>query len=168
MRSRLTIPAKRLRAEAIAEYVRAAGVGGVVCFTCGNAAEELRRQGLHVVEVGPRGELDAGWWWPAERIARTWPHLLDATSGHLPAPLMARVAEAFRRYLGPLDMDVVHEVASGSGETVVCLAWAYPECRFAAVYDGRRPETRYGRQAPLNGLVRAVAHAVTGDADETA
>ena len=146
----------------MAAYVRAAGLPGVVCFTCGHAAEELRRAGLDVVEIGPAGDLGARAWWPASRIAATWPHLLDATSGHMPAPIMADIAVAFRREMGDLDPDVTWRVPTGSGETIVCLAWAYPHLRFVAVYDARQPATAYDRQAPLNGLVESLAWRITG------
>ena len=163
----LNIPAKRLRAEAIAAYVRNAGLPGVVCFTCGHAAEELRRTGLEVVEVGPTGALRPGCWWAAEKIARTWPHLLDATSGHLPVPIMASVAEAFRKHLGDLDPKELYRVPTGSGESIVCLAWAYPDCRFVAVYDDKQAATTYDPEAPLNGLVRAVAEKLVHESGGT-
>ena len=133
-----------------------------MCFTCGHAAEELRRAGLRVVGVGPAGELGARAWWPASRIAATWPHLLDATSGHLPTPIMAEIAQALRRELGELDEDVTWRVPTGSGETLVCLAWAYPHARFVAAYDDRQAATTYDRRAPLNGLVESLAWRVTG------
>lgn len=156
----LSIPAKRLRAEVIAAYVRSTGLPGVICFTCGHAAEELRRQGVQVVEIGPEGELHPARWWSAEEIARTWPHLLDATSGHLPAPLMGAIARRFREHLAELDPEATYEIPTGSGETICCLAWAYPSGRFVAVYDDAEPATRHDPQAPLNGLVRALAASV--------
>ena len=50
-----------------------------------------------------------------------------------------------------------HATPTASGETIVCLAWVYPHCRFAAVYDDDAPATCYDNEAPLNALVRAVA-----------
>lgn len=159
----LRVPAKRIRARVIARWCKRAGVAGVVAFSCGNATRELRRAGLYVVEVAPRGALRAGRWWGADEIRRAWPHLLDATSGHLPAPLMLEIATALRRHLGRLGAGP-YLVPTGSGETIVCLAMAYPRTRFVAAYDDRDPATRYEPRAPLAPLVRAFAHEIRGAA----
>ncbi|MGR0187239.1 hypothetical protein [Azospirillum aestuarii] len=152
----LTIPQrKRLRALVIAQHVRAAGLPGVVCFSCGNASAALKEAGLYTVEIAPGGDLSAGRWWTAPEIAKAWPHLLDATSGHLPVPLMAAVASALRAELGDLPADT-YEVPTGSGETLVCLSMAYPASRFRPVY-GVGKGTAFEPFAPLNGLVQALA-----------
>ena len=150
----LRFPHKQLRAQVIADYLRECGryEAGVVCFTCGNAAAALRAAGLYVVEVGPRGGLQAGRWWQPAQIARAWPTLFDATSGHLPLHLMAQVGAAYRGHLGPLAAAV--EVPSGSGEGAVCLAMAYPATAFTAVFDDGEPATTYSDGAPLLPLVR--------------
>jgi hypothetical protein len=114
----------------------------------------LREAGLTVLDISPAGDLQANRWWTPTEIACTWPHLFDATSGHLPVDLMAAIGARFRAYLGDLPQDTT--VPSGSGETVVCLALAYPNVRFTAIYGGSAA-TRYDQRAPLNPLVRRLA-----------
>lgn len=152
----LSIPhRKALRAAVIARHVREAGLPGVVCFSCGNASKALKEAGLFVVEIAPGGDLSAGKWWTAPEIARAWPHLFDATSGHLPPPVMSAVAAALRDDLGDLS-PATFEVPTGSGETLVCLAMVYPGSRFRPVYGVGRG-TEFEPRAPLNGLVQALA-----------
>lgn len=140
-----------IRASLIADYVREAGIRGVVCFGCGNGAAALRDAGLYVVDVGPRGSITPTRWWQPEEIRRAWPDLFDATSGHLPPPLMDRLAVALREFIGELP-EPAYAVPTGSGETVVALCMAYPGTRFIARYGDTR-ETRYDPDAPLNTLV---------------
>lgn len=147
----LIFPAKRIRAVEVARYVRAAGYPGVVCFSCGNASQALKDQGLDVVDVSPRGVLMPLRWWRPEEIRRCWPHLFDATSGHLPAHLMVTIGHAFRDHLGALPL-AAYDVPTGSGETIVCLRWAYPGIKFTPVRDGG-PATEYHPGAPLNDAV---------------
>lgn len=141
---------KIIRANVIAQYIKEAGYRGVVCFSCGNAARALRAAGLMVVEVSPEGPLCPGKWWNPAEIHLVWPDLFDATSGHLPIPLMLKVARALRDHLGELQ-EATYQVPTGSGETIVCLQWAYPDKRFVPLY-GLGPETRYNNEAPLNDL----------------
>ncbi len=150
----LHFPHKSIRAKVIAEFARSAGYPGVVCFTCGNAAQTLRDEGLEVTEVGPRGDLNPGKWWTIAEIHRTFPHLFDATSGHLPIPLLGDIAKAFREHLGDLPTRR-YSVPSGSGETITCLRVAYPLLTFDASYDNSKPETVRHPDAPLNAIVDA-------------
>jgi len=161
----LRFPAKRLRAKPIADYVRKAGYPGVVTFTCGHAAEALREVfspfGLHVLEVGARGVLQTDKWWTPAEIHKGFPHLFDATSGHLPIPLMHDVAEQFRAYLGVRGEYIVNDkqyvVPSGSGETILCLRMAYPNIPFMAAYDNAKPETtRDTENVAMNALIDAL------------
>ena len=153
----LRFPNKRLRAHVIAEYVRVSGYRGVVVFTCGNAATELRERGLEVVEIGARGDLQTKKWWKAAEIHRLHPDLFDATSGHLPACLMVEVGKAFREYLGDLQPGQ-YAVPTGSGETIMCLRAAYPDADivFHAAYDDSKPETTRDPMNPLNEFVDAM------------
>ncbi len=152
----LAIPhRKALRAAVIARHVREAGLPGVVCFSCGNASRALKEAGLYVVEIAPQGDLSAGKWWTASEIARAWPHLFDATSGHLSPPVMSAVADALREELGFLPPGIF-DIPTGSGETLVCLAMAYQDCRFRPVYGVGRG-TEFEPRAPLNALVQALA-----------
>lgn len=150
----LKFPNKQIRARVIADYLRRCGRfdSGVVCFSCGNASKALAGEGLYVVDISPKGGLSAQKWWSVAEIAKAFPTMFDATSGHLSVALMAEIGQAFRVYIGELDGDVA--VKSGSGETAVCLALAYPELSITAEYDDLFPATTWNADAPLNPLVR--------------
>lgn len=150
----LATSSKTLRAKLIRAHVQAAGYAGVVCFSCGNASAALAALGLQLLDVSPRGSLVPTRWWTPAEIRAAWPHLFDATSGHLPAWMMAALAEALHAELGKLH-DSAYLVPTGSGETVMCLRWAYPSTEFVAVYDDARQATRYHAEAPLARLVAA-------------
>lgn len=158
----LEVPAKAIRAQVIRAHLAESGHPGCVAFSCGNATRALRAAGVWVLDVAPGGALQSTKWWSPAEVHRAWPHLFDATSGHLPIPLMASLAAIFRETFaatiegrpGP------HVVPTGSGETVVCLAWAFPDARWIARYDDRQPATRYEPRAPLNGLVTRLCHGV--------
>ncbi len=158
MATLIQFPNKALRAKVIARYVQAAGYRGVVCFSCGNASAALEACGLYVVDIGPGGSLQAGQWWTPAEIHKAWPDLFDATSGHLPIPLMLDIARAYRTYLGELQGE--YQVPTGSGETITCLRYAYPDCSFVPVYNLDRA-TRLEPNAPLNCIVSGVSCYVT-------
>lgn len=142
---------KIMRAQIIAAHLSDARLPQrVVCCTCGNAAAQLRRFGLDVVEIGPQGVLQPSRWLLPYELARIFPGHFDATSGHLSVHMMGQLGQRLRASLGDVPPDT--EVASGSGETAVALALAYPGIRFTAVYGGS-PATEWHEQAPLNGLV---------------
>lgn len=153
----LRFPNKKLRAGVIAEYVRKAGYRGVVVFTCGNAAAALRAEGLEVVEIGARGDLQTNKWWDTAAIHRLHPDMFDATSGHLPLPLMLAIGKAFRAHLGDLQPGS-YAVPTGSGETIICLRAAYPSpgITFMAAYDDSHPSTERDPLNPLNDFVDAL------------
>lgn len=151
----LRFPCKKIRAVVIKEYVEAAGYPGVVVFTCGNAANALREVGLQVVEVGPKGDLKTDEWWSPALIHKVWPHLFDATSGHLPIPMMMDISRMFKRYLNAFCDGMKgyrYRVPTGSGETIMCLRWAYPDKAFEPVYN-LDESTQFNEEAPLNKLV---------------
>lgn len=160
VRKRITlrVPAKQIRASIISAHVRQSGLRGAVVFTCGNAATALRRYGCfdYVLEIGPRGTLNPLRWHTPAEINKAWPDLFDATSGHLPLPLMVEIAYGLQAYIGALDPAIDYLVPTGSGETIICLRLAYPEIKFIAVYDSSRPETTQDQQAPLNRAVYAL------------
>lgn len=158
----LNFPRKQIRAATIAGYIERAGYRGAVCFSCGHASEALKRVGVYVVDVSPSGELEARRWWDAAEIHRAWPDLLDATCGHLPAPLMTELARAYRACLGDLT-EAVYDVPSGSGETLICLSMAYLGVKFRPVYN-LDAATEYHGAAPLNSLVGALTYEA-GDSD---
>lgn len=142
---------KRIRSEVIAEHLLALGTKKCVCFSCGNAADSLTAAGLDVVYIGERAALSPQKWFTFSEIAYCFNGLFDATSGHLPIPLINRIAEKMRQeqpvYCGPL------AIPSGSGETILCLRLAYPNLLFTAAYDDSNPATQYNLDAPLNQLV---------------
>lgn len=140
---------KQLRAPLIAEYAKTAKYPGVVAFSCGNAAQALRDCGVDVLEIGPRGKITPAEWWTPACIHATWPHLFDATSGHLPLPLLWQIAQCFRDFLGPLAGDYI--VPTGSGETITALRMAYPLVNFRPVYNVGSG-TQYDAANPLNLL----------------
>lgn len=147
----LVFPRKQIRAVVIADYIRAAGYPGCICFSCGNASKALKDTGLEVVDISPIGDLQpTSKWWLPEEVYKVWPHLFDATSGHLPAFLMIRIAEAFKKQLGDLTGRI--EVPTGSGETIQCLRWAYPKVEFVPMFNCG-PGTQKDEQAPLLGIV---------------
>lgn len=145
----LYFPAKKIRAEYIAEYIKAAGYEGAVVFGCGNGAQALRDCGVTVLDISPRGELVPTRWWQPAEIAKTWPKYFDATSGHLPAWMMIEIGRRFKDYLGN-DLQECF-VPSGSGETIVCLRWVYPGIKLSPIYD-IDDATQYNENSPLNCL----------------
>src|SRR5262249_53823484 len=50
---------KAIRAKVIADYVRAAGFRGVVCFSCGNASRELKKLIACTLDISPFGDLQS-------------------------------------------------------------------------------------------------------------
>lgn len=150
----LKVSAKHERALLIRDHLRDAHLPWrVLCLTCGNAAAALRGVGLQVVEVGPRGPLVPSRWLEPAEVAFMWPGLFDATSGHLSVGMMVQLGQRLRQLLGD-DLPSLR-VPTGSGETVVALALAYPEHRFTACY-GRDTATQWNAKAPLNPLVAAL------------
>lgn len=65
---------------------------------------------------------------------------------------MADIGDCYRWHLDELPAEVV--VPSGSGESAVALAMAYPGTHIIARYDGSNPATRWCPEGPLNALVR--------------
>ena len=154
-KQRLLIPDRKvIRSAVIADHVRMAGYEGAVIFSCGNASRALKATGIYTVDVSASGDLEPRRWWQPWEIHKAWPLLLDATSGHLGAPLMMSVARAIRDSTGRLPGDIVHVVPTGSGETIACLRWVYPGVEFEPLYDCG-PGTEYSPEAPLNEMVKA-------------
>jgi len=147
-------PHKQIRAAVIRQYMAENGFVKAVCFSCGNASRALREAGVDTLDISPAGDLSPGRWFTQAEIQRTFPGMFDATSGHLPAELMTRIAGAFRAHLGPISGHIY--LPTGSGETLIELKMAYPELIITAVY-GLDKATEYSTQAPLNALVRALA-----------
>lgn len=149
----LNLFVKRLRAEAIAEHCARLGTNRVVCFTCGNASKALQAAGLFVIAVGAGQNLQPGKWFTHTEIMQTFA-AFDATSGHLPMPLMATIAE---RLAATYPEPAGDYIWAGSGETYVLAKLAWPHRAFVPVYDNSQPATTFDEQAPLNNLVNALA-----------
>ena len=150
-------PNKRIRAQVIADYMRANGYSRAVCFSCGNASRELALAGVDVLDISPTGDLQALRWFTIAEVAAAFPGRFDATSGHLPFDLMGALADAYRGHIGQLPDSVA--LPTGSGETLVALKMAFPQSSIQAVYN-LDAATRYEEGAPLNRLVRALASKV--------
>lgn len=153
----LRFPHKQLRAAVIKNYMQVTEYKKAVCFSCGNAATALIEAGVETLHIGETGVLSPCKWWQQAEIAKWFPNYFDATSGHLPASLMQEIGEKFKDYLGVLDETVY--VPTGSGETLVCLKFAYPQTKFIAVYNLDNA-TKYEEKAPLNKLVELLAEKI--------
>lgn len=140
---------KRIRAEVIREYLAARGEKKVVCLTCGNAAQALRNAGLEVVEVGGSGPLAPTRWLSYTEVAALW-DCFDATSGHLPWPLMVEISKRLP------DLEGEIRLPTGSGETLVCLKLRNPGLKIEAIFN-LGPETEEHPEAPLMPLVYLLA-----------
>lgn len=134
---------KQIRAEVIKDYLFSIGQNKCVCFTCGNASEYLKQTGLEVIEV-----INPVRWWEYSEIQKEY-KCFDATSGHLPIPLMYAIAKKLYQKLGKIDDG---DIACGSGETFVTLKIAFPLSKLNPVYNIDK-STLFNEQAPLNTLV---------------
>lgn len=149
---------KKIRALAIKRYLENSKYKGVVCFTCGNAAKELKAIGVEVVEVGVNGVLEPKKWFSGKEISYIFNNYFDATCGHLPFELMNEISVKYKEVLGELKDDIIY-VPTGSGETLICLKMAYPNKKFIAVYNISKA-TEYHKEAPLNKMVELLAHKI--------
>ncbi len=139
---------KRLRADVIKKHLIQSHLPlEVVCFTCGNSSKYLTEAGVNVHAV-----VNPDKWYTYAEIQRLY-GLFDATSGHLPMPLMMDIAMELRRTLVKLP-NVVH-LPTGSGETYVTLCMAFPSTKIFPLYD-LDDSTRYNSGAPLNSLVNSL------------
>lgn len=152
---RLEIDFKHFRAAYIASHLLNVnnGLTSVVVFTCGNAAAALRATwlGSHVMEIGPgpNALLRPARWLTPNEIAAAFPDHFDATSGHLPFWLMLFMAQELRRQFIELRNEAELFVPSGSGESAVLCALAFPECKIWACFDNSSPATEFNPKNPL-------------------
>ena len=128
----------QVRAGVIRDYMVQSGYKRAVCIGSHLAAYALRDAGVSVLEIGPLGVLQTNKYWTPEEIHVQWPDLFDATPGHLPAFILSRIAIAYRGWMAvdvQADMRAVGHVnvPTASGETIVCLRWAFPDAVFRRV-----------------------------------
>ncbi len=151
---------KKERASVVIDYAKTHLYEGIVVFSIGSP-EDLRRaiirSPLNLISVAPDGDLQsANKWWTQEEIRTSWPNYFDATSGHLPVFLLNQVVIKIRsKFLG-IDESGEYFVPTGSGETFVCMAMAFPRVKFRAVYNIDK-YTQWNPNAPLNDMVKALA-----------
>ena len=151
----INILEKKIRAIVVKEYIEAAGISSVVCYTCGNSSRYLREAGVDVEEV-----INPDKWYEFNEIA--YKHgKFDATSGHLPYPLMLSIANELKAKLGEnfhyVYDDGVLELPTGSGETMLCMKLAYPELNIKPIYN-LDDTTSYCDMAPLNGIIKMLSY----------
>ena len=153
---------KQLRAKVIKKHLNNLGINKCVCFTCGNASKYLRFEGINVISVGKNELLIPNKWFSYTEIQNNFNNIFDATSGHLPMPLMIDIAKELRaRDYGNLKKKVTYLVPTGSGESIICLQIAFPNISFKPVRLSN-PQTEYNKDAPLNDLLIAM-FGIVGD-----
>lgn len=143
---------KSVRARVIKRHMEAYGYKLAVCFSCGNATRELKNAGVDLLAISPGGDLLPNRWFTMAEITVKFPGYFDATSGHLSIALMNEIARQLKYELNLIPGEF-YDVPTGSGETIICLAIAFPQCKFRAVYDDNDPATAYEPNAPLNWLI---------------
>lgn len=144
---------KRIRAKVVKEYLDNLGSNRCVCFTSGNCSKELKKLGLNVIAIGNEQDLSPNKWFEFIEIGKFG--YFDATSGHLPLPLMLDIAKRLKKRIKKLPKKVI--IATGSGETLVCLKLAFPETEFTAMYNLDH-HTILNKKAPLNSLVKILTN----------
>ena len=146
---------KRLRATLLHDYI--GRNKKYVCFSCGNTSKALKNLSLDVLDISPNGDLIPNRWFTIQEIREIFPNRFDATCGHLSIDLMNRLSNIYRgffsSYLYNYDEVIV---PTGSGETICCLALAFPDKKFIARYNIDE-STEYHKEAPLNKLVEQLA-----------
>lgn len=127
----------------------------MVCCSCGNASKALKETGLYTVAIAPNGDLRANRWFKHQEIARMFPGLLDATSGHLPLPLMERIGQAYAECLTTQADKLFwahHDfyLPTGSGETLLALRLVFAGTRFHPIRWKGNPATEFNHKSLLN------------------
>lgn len=144
---------KDIRAKVIKKHLDAIGTNKCICFTCGNATISLRSHGINVISIGDNEELKTNKWWTYSEIQKYF-GLFDATSGHLPLPLINDISIQVRDKLNSMikDIDEIIDIPTGSGESLLIMCMAFPKKRFRSIRLNNK-ETVYNIDAPLNHLV---------------
>ena len=149
---------KRERARLIYDFLHTGfSTPKVVLLTCGNAAQACREHAMDVVELGggPCADLAPNQWMKPGHVARLFPDRFDATSGHLPLWMLIELAKTMRvknpDALALSDFDEKEEiyVPSGSGESAVITALAFPALRVVACFDDSQPATTWNDECVM-------------------
>jgi len=140
---------KKARSKAIQNYTDKP----IICFSCGNCANELKKLNMNVFHIGENGDLTPNKWYTMKEIHERWEDYFDATSGHLNMELINIIAEEYKKQLKQLPNKVY--LPTGSGETLLCLKIAFPTTKFIAVYNINK-ETEYNPHAPLNNIIKLI------------
>ncbi len=148
-------PSAAFRATLIAEHLEQGQP--LVCFTSGDAGKELQRVGVRPLCVGPNEALMPGRWWSPAEIRRQWPEHFDAPPGHLPICMVVELGHRLARVLGDLPKRVA--IPAGSGETLLAMAWAYPEIELYGVIN-LDPNSEHHDKSPLAPAVASVCAGV--------
>jgi len=148
---------KNIRAIVIKKHLYCIKQDKCVCFTCGNASKFLRKIGLNVISVGNKEGLIPARWFSFTDIQNSFNNMFDATSGHLPMPLMDNISLQLRKKLkNKFEKDKKYWIKVGSGETIICLKMAFPHIKFIPYRIKDFAPTEYNANAPLNNLLYAI------------
>lgn len=151
MNNTINLIQKQVRAQVIKKHLKNIGENKCVCFSCGNASQALKNEGLEVIEM-----IEPLKWWGFTEIQKYF-KCFDATSGHLPIPLLIEISNILKKkkevkniidFLQNKDL----QLPTGSGETLFCLKLAFPTINIFPVYD-LNPATKYNKEAPMNIIV---------------
>lgn len=148
---------KQIRAEVIYEHLKKSNLKPqIICFTSGNSAKFLEAKGLKVLAYGSNQKHKPNHWFSFNEIAKKF-KMFDATSGHLPMPLMNEIALKLKKILrNKFKKHQIYHIKTGSGETIICLKMAFPNINFHPMRLKDYPNTEYHKEAPLNSLVFAL------------
>lgn len=113
--------------------------------------------GVKTLDISKSGDFEALRWFKQYEIKDMFPNYFDATSGHIPIECMKLVANTFKEYLHDIPEEIL--LPTGSGETLIELKMAFPQCKITAVYN-LDEATQFDEGCVLNDLVQILAEKV--------
>lgn len=145
---------KQIRADVIYDHLKKSDLKPeVICFTSGNSAKYLKEKDLYVLAYGSNQKHKPDHWYNFTEIAKKF-KMFDATSGHLPMPLMNEIALRLKKVLrNKFKKHQIYYIKTGSGETIVTLKMAFPKINFHPIRLPDYSHTEYHKEAPLNNLI---------------
>jgi len=148
------IAEKQIRSSVIETYLISTGQPAeAVIFSCGNASKCLAEKNIKVTQVNNPAR-----WYSYTEIYQKY-KIFDATSGHLPFPLMLLIAALLKEQFPELKKESHLVLPTGSGETLVCLKIAFPHLQITAIYNENK-NTQYNKRAPLNNIVKLLSYLI--------